>query len=60
MNQLWTMICLAGLWGFVFATAGFILKAFPARGTFDGRRAWPWGVVLVVCFIVWMVGMMRA
>jgi hypothetical protein len=60
MSQPWTLICLVGLWGFVFSTVGFILKGFPARGIFDGRRSLPWGVALLLCFIVWMVGMAHA
>ena len=60
MGMLWTAICLAGLWGFVLCTIGLILKGFPARGAFDRRHSLAWGVGVVFCFIVWIVGMANA
>jgi hypothetical protein len=60
MTTFWSTVCLIGVWGFVGATVGFILKAFPARGVFDRRSSLPWGVALLVCFVLWMVGMANA
>ena len=60
MKTLWGMICLAGLWGFVLCTIVLILQGFPARGCFDRVRATKWGAGVVVCFIVWIIGMTRA
>jgi len=60
MALFWTMLCLAGAWGFVLCTVGFILHGFPARGAFDARRSLKWGVALLICFVSWMVGMAHA
>ncbi len=60
MAIFWQIVCLAGLWGWVLATVGFILAGFPARGVFAARRAFPWGVAVVVCFFAWVVGMLHA
>jgi len=60
MSTFWTITCLAGLWGFVLCTAGFILKSFPARGIFNRAAAVKWGSALVFCFITWMIGMANA
>jgi hypothetical protein len=60
MGTLWTMICLAGVWGFVLSTIGFILKSFPARGVFDCAKALKWGGALLLFFIAWMVGRANA
>lgn len=59
MASFWSLSCLAGIWGFVACTIGFILKGFPARGLFD-RGSLRWGGALLVCFIVWMIGMANA
>lgn len=60
MAQLWTLACLAGLWGFVLSTVGLILNGFPARGVFDARRSLKWGAAVLVSFLVWVLGMAQA
>ena len=60
MSTFWTLTCLAGVWGFVLCTIGLILTGFPARNVFDAKRALKWGAALVVCFVVWVVGMAQA
>ena len=60
MSISWSIVTLAGLWGFVLATIGLILKGFPGRGVFDRRCALCWGAALLCCFIVWLVGMANA
>ena len=60
MATIWTMVCLAGLWGFLLCTLGLILKGFPARGVFERSSALKWGMALLFCFIAWMIGMANA
>jgi len=60
MSLSWTMVCLAGLWGFVLCTVGLILQGFPARGVLAARPCLRWGSALLFCFILWMVGMANA
>ena len=60
MATMWTLVCLAGVWGFVLCTIGLILKGFPARGCFDRLSALKWGAGVVACFILWTVGMSYA
>ena len=60
MSTVWTLICLAGLWGFLACTMGLILKCFPARDVFDGKSALKWGAALVLCFVFWVIGMANA
>lgn len=42
------------------STLVFIFKAFPSRGQFEARPALKWGLVLVVSFTVWIVGLLNA
>ena len=60
MATFWTLVCLAGLWGFVLSTVGMILRTFPARGVFDRGSALKWGTALLFCFAAWMIGMANA
>lgn len=59
-STLWSLISLAGLWGFVLATLGFIKNGFPAQGLFDRAASLKWGGGLLFCFLLWMVGMAHA
>ena len=60
MNEPWSMITLAGVWGFVGCTIGLILQGFPARGVFAVRPGLKWGAALLACFLCWMIGMAHA
>jgi hypothetical protein len=57
MSLPWSMVCLAGLWGFVISTVGLTLQGFPARGVVAAKPARRWGTALLFCFISWLVGM---
>jgi hypothetical protein len=59
-STFWSMICLAGLWGFVLSTLGLIRNGFPARGVFDRASSLKWGGALLFCFLLWMAGMAQA
>lgn len=60
MNEIWSIVTLAGLAGWVASTLILIFKAFPGRGVFERRPALRWGGVLVVAYIAWIVGMLHA
>ncbi|HJV64964.1 MAG TPA: hypothetical protein VJ550_04455 [Geomonas sp.] len=57
MSVSWSMLALAGLWGGVACTTGFILQAFPSRDLFLRGKALAWGGAVVACFLAWMIGM---
>ena len=60
MSTPWSVVCLAGLWGFVLSAVGFILQGFPARGVLAARPCLRWGAALLFCFLCWVVGMANA
>jgi hypothetical protein len=60
MSLPWSMVCLAGLWGFLLSTVCCILQGFPARGVLAARPCLRWGAALLFCFLLWMVGMANA
>ena len=60
MSLPWSMVCLAGVWGFVLSTVGLILQGFPARGVLAGRPALKWGAAVLISFACWLLGMANA
>lgn len=59
-DALWSIVCLAGLWGFVACTVLLILKGFPARDRFDRSSALRWGGGGLLALAVWIAGMTLA
>lgn len=59
-DTVWSLVCLAGVWGFVACTIMLILRAFPARDSFDRPGALRWGGGVLLFFIVWLIGMTQA
>ena len=57
MSLPWSMVCLAGLWGFVVCAIGLTLQGFPARGVLAAKPCLRWGTALLICFILWLAGM---
>jgi len=54
------VVTVIGVAGWLLSALIFIFKAFPGRGQFLVRPALTWGTVLIVSYIVWIVGMLRA
>lgn len=56
----WAVICQVGLWGWIASTVVLIVKAFPKRGTMNGKAAARWWGAMAVFFAIWIVGMVLA
>jgi len=59
-DNIWSLILLAGILGWMTSTLVFIFKAFPSRGQFEARPALKWGCAVVASFLIWIVGMLNA
>jgi hypothetical protein len=59
-NDLWSIVTLVGLAGWVTSTIVFIFKAFPLRGVFAAQQARIWGGALIVSYSIWIVGLINA
>jgi len=59
-HEIWSVLLLAGLYGWIGSTLTFIFKAFPGRGRFESRPSRFWGACLLVCFGVWIAGLLNA
>jgi hypothetical protein len=59
-NEWWGVVTVIGVWGWIFAGAGFILNGFPAQGRFNGKAAFVWGAFFLFFYALWVVGMKMA
>jgi hypothetical protein len=59
-NEWWGVITVVGVWGWILAGIGFILKAFPVKDRFDKRGALMWGITFLFFYAMWVLGMMNA
>lgn len=56
----WSGIVLLGLGGWIAATLMLLFKGFPERNVFNSAAALKWGIVLLVCYAVWIAGLLNA
>jgi len=60
MNTPWAVVVVLGFFGWVGCTIGFIFGAFEKDDKFNNRKALYWGIAVVVCYALWVVGMTKA
>ncbi len=59
-RDLWSVILIAGLLGWLFSCIMLMLKAFPRKDVFDASSGILWGSAGVISFFIWVVGMLYA
>jgi hypothetical protein len=59
-HEIWSMVLLIGLFGWIASTLVFIFTAFPSRGEFLTRPAIKWGLCIFVSFMAWIAGLLNA
>ena len=59
-NGIWSIITLVGLFGWISSMLVFLFKAFPGRNLFEARPARTWGLVVLISYGIWIVGMLNA
>lgn len=60
ISEQWAAVAVAGFWGWVGCTIGFILNVFPRQREFVSRAAFRWGGAILLCFCLWVAGMLNA
>jgi hypothetical protein len=60
MNELWAVVTIIGLMGWLSSTLLFIFRSFPEQGRFEKRPALVWGGALVISYAVWIAGLLNA
>ncbi len=59
-HDLWSLVLVTGLWGWIVATLFFIFRAFPRHGVFEPAPALRWGAILLFFFFLWILGLLNA
>lgn len=59
-NDLWSVILIAGLIGWLFSSIMLMLKAFPKKDVFNVSSGIRWGSAGLVSFFIWILGMLNA
>jgi len=59
-HDIWSIILLVGLAGWVLSSIMLAFKAFPQKGVFDVASGMRWGGAIVVFFSVWIIAMLFA
>ncbi len=59
-HECWSLVLLAGLWGWIISTLVLIFRSFTEHGAFSPRPALKWGVCVVLFFSIWVMGLLNA
>jgi hypothetical protein len=59
-RDLWSVILIAGLVGWLFSSIMLMLKAFPKKDVFVVSSGIRWGSAGVISFFIWVIGMLNA
>jgi hypothetical protein len=60
VHEIWSVILIAGLIGWIFSSIMLMLKAFPQRDAFVVSSGIRWGSAGVISFFIWVAGMLNA
>jgi len=59
-NEVWGIISVVGVWGWILSVVGFAVRSFPSGGEFKGSSAMIWGGSFIIFYALWVVGMLNA
>lgn len=59
VRDIWSVILISALFGWVFSSIMLMLKAFPKKDVFVVSSGVRWGTALVVSFGIWIVSMLN-
>jgi len=59
-RDIWSVILIAGLIGWMFSNIMLILKALPQKDVFIVSSGIRWGMAGIISFFIWVIGMLNA
>lgn len=60
LRELWSLLLIVGLIGWLFSSIMLMLRAFPKKDVFVSSAAMKWGSVVLVSYFFWIIGMLNA
>ena len=59
LREIWSVVLIAGLTGWIFSSIMLMFKAFPARDVFVVSSGIRWGSAGVFFFFIWIIGLLN-
>lgn len=59
-HDLWSVVLIAGLAGWLLSSIMLIMRAFPVKDVFVVSAAVRWGTASVISFFIWIAGLLNA
>lgn len=59
LSDVWSIIVIAGLSGWIFSCIMLMFRAFPRRDEFVLSSGIRWGSAVAVSFFIWIIGMLN-
>jgi hypothetical protein len=59
-HDIWSVILITGLIGWLFSSIMLMLKAFPQKEVFIVSTGIMWGSAALISFFIWIAGMLKA
>ncbi|MBV5338676.1 MAG: hypothetical protein J0665_03825 [Deltaproteobacteria bacterium] len=59
-HDIWSVILITGLIGWLFSSIMLMLKAFPQKEVFIVSTGIRWGSAALISFFIWIAGMLKA
>jgi hypothetical protein len=60
LHELWSVILIAGISGWIFSALMLMLKAFPVKDVFVASAGIRWGTIGIISFFIWIIGLLNA
>lgn len=59
-HDIWSIVLILGLSGWIGSSIFLMFRAFPEKDVFNPAAGIRWGSAVVISFIVWIIGMLNA
>jgi hypothetical protein len=60
MRDIWSVILIVGLIGWIFSSIMLLFKSFPQKNIFVASSGIKWGTSALVSFLLWLAGLLNA
>ncbi len=60
ISTFWSLIVVFGFFGWIGSTVGLIFRGIDDNNRLVKRKALFWGIMIVVCYALWVTGLMNA
>mgnify|MGYP000975965433 CR=1 FL=1 len=60
ISTFWSLIVVFGFFGWIGSTVALIFRGIDDNNRLVKRKALFWGIMIVVCYALWVTGLMNA